>query len=262
MTGPAYRKESHTVPRDYFAWEAAGLRWLAEAPGGAAVVGVLDVGPTHLDLDRLVPSAPTAAAAYAFGVGLARTHRAGAPMWGAAPAGWTGDGYLGPLAEPLPLSLRGHGAWGGFYGQERLMPMLALGRDRGVWRPADARLIERLVARLDAGDFDTGDPPSRLHGDLWSGNLVWTASGAVLIDPAAHGGHRETDLAMLALFGVSGWDQIVAGYDSLWPLADGWRDRVALHQVHPLMVHAVLFGGGYAAQALGAARRYASPVSR
>ena len=86
---------------------------------------------------------------------------------------------------------------------------------------------------------------------------MWTASGAVLIDPAAHGGHREADLAMLALFGCPHLERVVEAYAEAAPLADGWRERVALHQVHPLLLHAVLFGGSYAAQAVRAARRYA-----
>ncbi len=73
-----------------------------------------------------------------------------------------------------------------------------------------------------------------------------------IIDPAAHGGHRETDLAMLALFGCPHLDAVLAAYDEAAPLAEGWRDRVGLHQLFPLLVHTVLFGGGYARQALRA----------
>jgi fructosamine-3-kinase len=102
------------------------------------------------------------------------------------------------------------------------------------------------------------EPPARLHGDLWSGNVLWAADGrAWIIDPAAHGGHRETDLAMLALFGLPHLDRVLAAYDASWPLAAGWEERVPLHQLHPLLVHAVLFGGGYGAQAVAAAARYA-----
>jgi fructosamine-3-kinase len=121
---------------------------------------------------------------------------------------------------------------------------------------AEVAVLDRLADGVAAGDHDTGEPASRLHGDLWSGNVLWTADDAVLIDPAAHGGHREADLAMLALFGAPHLERVLAAYDEAAPLADGWRERVPLHQVHPLLLHAVLFGGSYAAQTLRAARRY------
>jgi fructosamine-3-kinase len=103
--------------------------------------------------------------------------------------------------------------------------------------------------------FDTDDRPARLHGDLWSGNVMWTAEGATLIDPAAHGGHRETDLALLALFGAPHLEEVRRGYEEVRPLDDGWRQRVDLHQLHCLLVHALVFGGGYVWQAFEVATR-------
>ena len=85
----------------------------------------------------------------------------------------------------------------------------------------------------------------------WSG--APTGNG-VLVDPAAHGGHRETDLAMLTLFGAPHLSRLVDAYDEAYPLSDGWRDRVPLHQLHPLLVHAAVFGGSYGARAGDAAR--------
>jgi fructosamine-3-kinase len=117
---------------------------------------------------------------------------------------------------------------------------------------AGAPAVRQVASRLTDGDESlTGpaEPPARLHGDLWSGNVLWTARGAVRIDPAAHGGPRETDLAMLALFGLPGLDDVLRAYDQAFPLAPGWRGRVAVHQLHPLLVHAALFGGGYGAEA-------------
>lgn len=82
---------------------------------------------------------------------------------------------------------------------------------------------------------------------------MWTPDGVVLIDPAAHGGQRETDLAMLALFGCPFLDDVVRGYQRVRPLQRGWRTRVGLHQLYPLLAHVVLFGGGYPRQAEAAA---------
>lgn len=251
-----FRKQVPAGPDGYPAWEAAGLRWLAEASaaGGAAVVEVLEVGPTHLDLRHLDPAPPTAAHARALGRGLAATHAAGAPSFGSGPPGWTGDGWLGPTSEPLPLALGSWSSWGTFLAEARLAPLLRTGRDRGVLNTRQVAALEDVAATAASGALDTEDPPARLHGDLWSGNVVWTATGAVLIDPVAHGGHRESDLAMLALFGCPHLADVLAGYEEVAPLADGWRDRVGLHQVHPLLLHAVLFGGSYAERAVAAAR--------
>lgn len=250
-----HRKQSAAVPPGYFAWEAAGLRWLADARG-AAVVGVLDAGPDHLDLPRLTPAPPTPAAAERLGRGLAATHAAGAAAHGCGPPGWQGDGWLGPLSEPLPLALGAWDSWGAFYAEARIRALLPLARERGVLDASEVAVLDRLADAVAAGAHDTGEPASRLHGDLWSGNVLWTADDAVLIDPAAHGGHREADLAMLALFGAPHLERVLAAYDEAAPLADGWRDRVPLHQVHPLLLHTVLFGGSYAARTLRSALRY------
>ena len=194
---------------------------------------------------------PERAAAHEFGSRLARTHDAGADTFGAPPDGWTGAGFFGPLHHPLPMSLTGHDTWGMFYARERLAPMAARAADR---LSAEARrAVDAVIAHCESGHFDDGDPPARLHGDLWSGNVMWTPDGVVLIDPAAHGGHRETDLAMLALFGCPHFDAVVEGYRSQRRLSEGWHDRVGLHQLYPLLAHVVLFGGGYAEQTAAAA---------
>ncbi len=259
MSHATFRKEHRGAPSGYFAWEAAGLRWLADAEqaGGAPVVRVLGVGAHHLDLRRLEPSPPTARAARALGAGLARTHAAGATAYGAGPPDWEGHGFFGPLEQPLPLVLGGWDTWGAFYGEARVAPLVRSARDAGLYDDTAAATFDRLVERLTAGVFDTDDRPVRLHGDLWSGNVLWTTAGAVLLDPAAHGGHRETDLALLALFGAPHLDEIRRGYAEARPLADGWEERVGLQQLHCLLVHALVYGGGYVDQALAVARRCA-----
>ncbi|ROS30455.1 fructosamine kinase family protein [Cellulomonas sp. PhB150] len=235
-----YRKQRPGAPAGFFACEAAGLRWLAAA-GGAPVVEVLGAGDDHLDLRRLEPVAPTREAARAFGAGLAVTHAAGAPAFGAGPPGWVGDGFFGPLDSPLTMPAGHFAQWGPFLAACRLAPLDCDLREVGIAMPGLAILSERLRT----GHLDDDEPPARVHGDLWSGNVLWTADGATLIDPAAHGGHRESDLAMLALFGLAHLDDVLGAYDEVAPLRSGWRHRVALHQVYPLGVHALLFGGSY-----------------
>ncbi len=243
-------KTNHRAAPGFFALEAAGLRWL-RVDGGVPCARVVAQDDDSLTLERLESVTPTRAAARDFGSRLAVTHGAGAPLFGAGPDGWTGDGYFGPMSQPLPMSFTGRRDWGAFYAEERLRPMADLAGGR---LGAEAsRLVTAVIDRCLAGDFDDGDRPARLHGDLWSGNVMWTPDGVVLIDPAAHGGHRETDLAMLTLFGCPFLGEVLSGYQSVRRLRDGWRDRVPLHQLYPLLAHVVLFGGGYGRQAQAAA---------
>jgi fructosamine-3-kinase len=239
-------KRNPAAPSGFFAWEAAGLQWLSGADGGVPSARVVSFDAEGLTLHRLESAAPSPGAAREFGCRLAVTHDAGAAAFGAAPDGWNGPGFFGPLSQPLPMSLRPHQRWGDFYAAERLAPMAQLAASR---LDASARAaIDSVMTRCRAGDFDDDDRPARLHGDLWSGNVMWTPDGVVLIDPAAHGGHRETDLAMLALFGCPHYDAIVDGYQEVRRLRAGWRNRIGLHQLFPLLAHVVLFGGGYAEQ--------------
>jgi fructosamine-3-kinase len=229
--------------------EAAGLRWLAEA-GSVPVPAVRGDDGRWLVTDRVPQGRPGGAAAAGFGRDLAALHAAGAPAFGAAPPGGPEHAYIG-LAPMRNV----HGTdWPRWYAEHRVLPYLRRAVDDGTVRPAEAVVVERVCERLPelAGP---PEPPARLHGDLWNGNVLWGADGRVwLIDPAAHGGHRETDLAMLRLFGCPYLEEILEGYQQVAPLAAGWAERVGVHQLFPLLVHAVLFGRGYAEQALAAAR--------
>ncbi|MEV6742419.1 fructosamine kinase family protein [Streptomyces sp. NPDC051104] len=229
--------------------EAAGLRWLADA-GTVRVPAVHGHDEHWLVSDRVTSGRPSAEAAVRFGRELAALHAVGAPAFGAPPPGGPEDAYIG-LA---PMRNVAGEDWPSWYAEHRVLPYVRRAVDDGTLRSTEAALFERVCERLPelAGP---AEPPARLHGDLWNGNVLWGADGhAWLIDPAAHGGHRETDLAMLHLFGCPHLDRVLAGYQEAAPLADGWRDRIGLHQLFPLLVHTVLFGGGYAGQALAAAR--------
>ena len=240
-------KQHPGAPAGFFACEAAGLQWLSAVDGGVPCAQVVSFDATRLTLRRLDSAIPTPEAASEFGSRLAVTHDAGAAGFGAGPDGWDGPGFFGPLSQPLPMSLRSHRRWGEFYADERLTPMAELAGAR--LDAATRAAVDSVASRCRAGDFDDDDPPARLHGDLWSGNLLWTRDGVVLIDPAAHGGHRETDLAMLELFGCPHYDAVLTGYQRVRSLRPGWRKRIGLHQLFPLLAHVVLFGGGYSQQA-------------
>ena len=230
-----------------FAAEASSLRWLAEADA-VPVPEVLAVTEAALVISMIPPGHATPSAAFRFGTELARLHAAGSEDFGAP---WRG--FIASLPLDNTSAPPGRARWPQWYASRRLLPYLRRAMDSGALRAADGRLVEAVMDRIDslAGP---AEPPSRIHGDLWAGNVLWSGEAGWLIDPAAHGGHRETDLAMLALFGAPHLDRILAGYNDTTPLAAGWRSRVPLHQLHPLLVHACLFGASYADEVRSAAR--------
>ena len=250
-------KRRAAAPAGFFALEAAGLGWLGSVTGGLPCVKVLDYDDGSITLQRLSAVSPSPSAAGQFGRRLAVTHDAGAAAFGAGPDGWAGPGFFGPLNQPLPMSFVAYDNWGEFYAFERVQPMAEMAAPR---LPEDVRRrLAEIVNCCAGGYFDDSDGPGRLHGDLWSGNVLWTADGVVLIDPAAQGGHRETDLAMLALFGCPFLDQVISAYQQVHPLSPGWQARVGLHQLYPLLAHVVLFGDGYVGQTAMAARSVELP---
>jgi fructosamine-3-kinase len=264
------KTRSDAVPGEYIA-EARGLRWLAE-PAALRTPQVLDVAPDHLVLEWVEPGYLSVEGAEELGRGLALTHAAGAPAFGAPGFGAPSSGDTGfgaPGSDDPNFGTCGFGSlrlpndpapdWPLFYAQRRLLPLAAIARERDALSQAGARAVERVCERMPqlAGP---AEPPARLHGDLWSGNVLADAAGRPwLIDPSAYGGHREIDLAMLRLFGgrTGPERRIFAAYAETAPLADGWEQRVELWQLLPLLVHAVLFGGSYTGAAERVARRYA-----
>jgi fructosamine-3-kinase len=257
----AFVKTRRDAAPGEYATEAAGLRWLAE-PGAVALPRVLavgdDGGTRFLALEWIDEGRLDRDGEEALGRGLAALHAAGAPAFGAPPPDApTGGRAVAPLRiGELELPNDPAADWPSFYAQRRLEPLVALCRERGALSAAGADAVERVCSRI--GDLaGPPEPPARLHGDLWGGNVLAGADGrAWLIDPAAYGGHREVDLAMLRLFGAPS-ERVFAAYAEVAPLADGHGDRVALYQLFPLLVHAALFGGHYGASVERAARPYA-----
>lgn len=224
------------VKREPAPLEAAGLRWLADA--GARVPAILDETPGRLVLQRIEPGPLSPAGEEELGRMLATVHRAGAARFGTLPA--QGRFLVGRCELGSPEG----DDWNTYYLEHRLLP---LANRVGLAREVELVRVEAPV-----------EPPARLHGDLWTGNVLGDRDGRPwLIDPAAYGGHREVDLAMLGLFGRLP-ERTLSAYDEVSPLADDWRDRVGLWQLFPLLVHAVLFGGGYVEQSRALARRLAT----
>ncbi len=242
-----FAKTHRNPPPGFFTTEALGLAWLREA-GAVAVPEVIGWSdePPMLVLEWIDEARGAEPDEDAFGRALAALHRAGAPCFGRQDRRSTGS--RGLPNEPLDT-------WVEFYATQRLLPLAALARDGGALSGETVTEIESIAGRLTELGGPV-EPPARLHGDLWAGNRLVDRSGlSWLIDPACHGGHREFDLAMMRLFGGFG-ATCHAAYDRAFPLADGWEQRVALHQLGPLVVHAIKFGGGYRQAVDDALRRY------
>lgn len=211
--------------------EAAGLRWLAEA--SPQVVEVVAEGRRSIATKKVNLAPPTMAAAFTAGEELAKIHLAGAPAFGSPPPGWHGPYFIGTQQQPCVPELK----WGKFYVEQRVLPFI---EPTGV--------VEQALTLILETDWEVA--PARIHGDLWSGNLIYGRQDSEVqpffIDPAAHGGHPVTDLAMLALFNAPYLEDIYTGYESINPLPGGWREFIPVHQMHPLAVHSVTHGPGYA----------------
>ena len=240
---PVFAKTHRSPPTGFFTTEAAGLQQLREpdvipVPEVLAVSDGNDGSPPRLVLEWIDEGGrSTPDGEREFGRRLAQLHRAGTSCFGRQDHRTTGS-----LALPNDPCTN----WADFYGERRLDPLLHIASARRSLPDDTLDALEHAIGRLD--EFGVPDePPARLHGDLWAGNRVIDRTGrSWLIDPAYHGGHREYDLAMMQLFGGFG-AQCFDGYHAEQPLADGWEQRVPLHQLAPLVVHAIKFGGGYAA---------------
>jgi fructosamine-3-kinase len=249
----AFVKTRADAASEEYVLEAAGLRWLAE-PRALAVPRVLEVHERYLALEWIEQGRLSAHGAELLGRGLAVVHGAGAPGFGdpgfARRLGMQARiGSLGLPNDPRP-------DWPSFYAERRLLPLVRIALDRGALSNGGAATVEHVCERLDRL-CGPAEPPARLHGDLWSGNVLADVNGRPwLIDPSSYGGHREVDLAMLRLFGAPS-QRVFEAYEEVSPLAEGAHERIGLWQLLPLLVHAVLFGGSYCSAAERMAARYA-----
>jgi fructosamine-3-kinase len=246
-----FLKTHENAPLGMFSAEARGLAFLAEARAlrvpAVLALADLETGARFLALELLHSGARRRDFDQVLGRGLAALHAASAPSFGL-----NHDNFIGSL----PQGNRPHPTWCEFFRAERLEPQLRRATESGRAPSWFVGAFERLFARLPEL-LGPEEPPARLHGDLWGGNLHVDAAGEpCLIDPAVYGGHREMDLAMMRLFGGFG-ERVFAAYHEAFPLARGHGERVPLYQLYPLLVHVNLFGGGYAAQVESVLRRYA-----
>jgi fructosamine-3-kinase len=250
--GEAFVKWNDDCAPEVFLREADGLRELRAADSGLAVPEVFAAGgpkadrPAFIVMEYLHPAPGLGLDEAALGRGLATVHRRTSTAFGFAVTTYCG---------PTPQDNAAADSWVDFFGERRIRPLVRLLEKDGKLGSADIRILERLADRL--GDLlATNPPPSLIHGDLWSGNVLATAAGPGLVDPACAYADREMEFGITTLFGGFG-SRFFDAYEEAWPLPPGWRERNPIYQLYHLLNHHLIFGGHYGAEALAVARRFA-----
>jgi fructosamine-3-kinase len=251
--GTFFAKWNADTPRDFFEAEARGLRELGRAPSRLAIPSVLAATgpkgpvPAFIVMEYLDPrTSPAPADEEDLGRGLAELHRTAAPQHGFA-----GATYCGATRQANEWC----DSWPEFYADRRLRPLLeGIERERKL-SASDRALYDGVIARLPEL-LPPASTPSLIHGDLWSGNVLWTTRGPAIVDPSCAYADREMEFGISTLFGGLP-SRAMSAYLEAWPLPTGWRDRNPLYQLYHLLNHYLLFGGGYGAQARDLARPFA-----
>jgi len=214
--------------------EAKGLEWLREVDA-LRVPEVFAHGLDWLALEWIEPARSLPDFADRLGSGLAGIHKKSRDAFGFDADNWIGS---------LPQTNTERTTWDSFYAECRLRPLQARAASAGILPRDVIRLLDEVIDAMPEL-VGPSEAPARLHGDLWSGNLMVDETGSpCLIDPAVYAGHREVDLAMMKLFG--GFERrVFDAYQEAFPLSSGANERVDLYQVYPLLVHVCLFGGSY-----------------
>ena len=251
--GDLFAKWNDQGPADLFLREADALRALRNAARALLVPEVLlaapprEGRPAFIVMEYLSPSSGSGSQAHeALGRGLAAVHRRSAPAFG-----FSVTTYCGPTPQDNTLGV----SWAAFYAERRIRVLARLLEGKGEVGAAEHRILERLADRLPAL-LPHETVPSLIHGDLWSGNVLHTARGPALVDPACAYADREMEFGITTLFGGFP-DRFFAAYEEAWPLPIGWRERNPIYQLYHLLNHVLIFGGAYGPQALALARRYA-----
>lgn len=238
-------KWNNSAPDSMFSTEAKGLALLNDAGTNLKIPDSKLQKNHFLVLEWIDEGGGKTNSAYDFGVELARLHQNSSNSFGL-----DHDNFIGRL----PQSNQQHSNWPDFYAIERIEPQVKMGVELGKLTRSVLRDVQKLYAKL--GSIFPTEKPALLHGDLWSGNYMFTKSGnASIYDPAVYYGHREMEIAMTRLFGGFSAN-FYEGYNNEYPLEPGFDDRVNICNLYPILVHANLFGGSYSRQAENIINRY------
>ena len=251
--GDFFAKWNDDCPDDAFLREADGLRELAATGSDLAVPRVLDAQPPSARVPAFIlmeylPPATQEVSGHdeALGRGLAAIHRRTAPSYG-----FDTDTYCGPTRQDNTRSR----SWVEFYGERRLRPLVGLLESKRALPATERKTYDRLIERLSSL-VPEGAPPSLIHGDLWSGNVMRSARGPAVFDPACAYSDREMEFGITTLFGGFA-ARFWSAYEEAWPLPEGWHERNPLYQLYHLLNHFLIFGGHYGREAIAIAKRFA-----
>lgn len=243
---PVFVKWNENAPESMFLVEAKALELLSSAEAGLQIPAVRVASENFLVLQWIEEGGGRQNSAYDFGTGLARLHKSTTNYFGL-----DHNNFIGRL----PQSNTKHATWPDFFALERIEPQIKMGVESNKLTRSVLRDVEALYKKL--GSIFPSEKPALLHGDLWSGNYMFTKTGvASIYDPAVYYGHREMDIAMTRLFGGFSAN-FYKGYNDEFPLEAGFEDRVTLCNLYPVLVHANLFGGSYCRQAENIIHSYA-----
>ncbi len=233
-----FLKTNPHSPPDMFAREAEGLQALS-VPDGPRLPRPYLYATDFLLLEDLSPAPSGADYWTTFGWQLAGLHNHTNPGFG-----FPHDNYIGSTPQPNPWTTDGFE----FFAYSRLCYQARLARQRGLLNTSQAHQVEQLAARLP--QLVPEQSASLIHGDLWSGNVISDPTGKpAIIDPAAHYGWAEAELAMTALFGAFP-EAFYRAYEEIRPLTPGYRQRFPIYNLYHLLNHLNLFGGGYLGEVL------------
>lgn len=242
-----FLKWNEKAPNDMFESEAAGLLLLNNAGSKLIIPKVIAVGLKFLVLSLVKEVVESNNKAFQFGQELAAIHKFSNPYFGL-----DYDNYIGKLRQRNSQSRN----WAEFFIEQRIAPQIEMGIEKGLFASSIRTTLGKLQKVVE-NEFPT-EKPALVHGDLWSGNYMFTEAGTSIYDPAVYFGHREMDIAMTKLFG--GFSAVFyEGYESEFPLEVGFEARQELCNLYPLLVHANLFGGSYVHASQRIINHYAKP---
>jgi fructosamine-3-kinase len=247
-----FLKSNPAATKAMFAAETDGLRSMSATNSiripEVICFGSLESGGAFLVLESIVQGSRSRDYFECFGRQLANMHRLGR----SEQFGFKTDNWLGSTVQPNPWSTD----WISFWIQSRIDHQLKLAIERGFSNSKLQRLGKLLIDRVGDIFGSTEEPPSLIHGDLWSGNyLADETAQPVLIDPACYYANREAEFGMTTLFG--GFPtEFYDAYQEAWPLAEGWETRVEIYRLYHLLNHLNLFGSSYMSGCLEILKRH------